>query len=266
MKLKSTLTRWTLALLFSICVFNASPASAQYCDPTFAFGCSLWGSQAITLGSLNWVLGSNPCTTSDYTWMSVNLTTGFPHSMSVTNNDWCGCAVWIDLNQNFVFDASENMFYSYSGSQVSTYNFTVTIPNGTPVGSYRMRVISPWGSDGFTTTNGNGQGPCGGYQYGGFQDFTIAVTGPQGIEDMPGNKSHYMSASLNGEANRITVILNRPVADHATLQLMDVSGRVIETRKAGSEKEILDVSALSSGVYFLNYFDGVHKQNIKLSK
>src|SRR5688572_12967985 len=116
MNLKSTLTRWIKTLTICLATLIAAPVSAQYCFPTFQNGCNLWTAQTITLGSLNWSLGADPCTNTDYTWMTANLTTGVPHLLTVDNGSWCGCAVWIDLNNDQVFDASENMFYDYQAN------------------------------------------------------------------------------------------------------------------------------------------------------
>jgi hypothetical protein len=198
--------------------------------------------------------------------MSADLTTGWPHYLSVTNEDWCGCAVWIDLNSDFNFDASENFFSNYQANVTNTYNVVLTIPNGTPVGSYRMRIISPWGSDGFTNPPcTNGCGPCGSYDYGGFQDFTINITGPQGIEDVNSNP-RYINASLNRESNQIAVSVRDFKQGTGVLSLTDATGKNIETRNITNEKELMDASLLPAGIYLLSYFDGTRRQVVKLVK
>jgi hypothetical protein len=254
------------ALLLAFCAALMSPARAQYCQPSFVNGCFNWGTQAVSFGSLNWSLGSSLCTDFDYTSMQANLTTGVPHLMSVDNNDWCGCAVWIDYNQDSVFDASENVFYSYQANQMNTYTIYITIPNGTAVGMYRMRIISPWGSDGFLSTNVNGYGPCGAYQYGSFQDFTVNVTGPQGIDELGGKDGSYMAASLNRENNQVNVSLHDPQPANVTLLLTDITGREVARQQVSGTNAVIDVSGLPSGIYVLNYFDGTHRQSIKLVK
>ena len=146
--------------------------------PSFANGCFSWSSQNIVLNTINWSLGSTQCTDYDHTAQSTNLQAGSSYPMSVTNGSWCGCAVWIDFDNSFTFDPGENLFYLYSAIATQTYNFNITIPALTPNGSYRMRVISPWGSDGFTPGQGNGWGGCGSFQYGNFDDFTINISAP----------------------------------------------------------------------------------------
>jgi len=266
MNKKTTLTRLIAILLFSQCILASSIVSAQYCSPSFVNGCSLWNSQSITLGTINWSLGSTSCTISDYTNLSTNLTDGVAYPMSVTNGNWCGCAVWVDLNMDFDFDSGENLFYDYQANQNNTYNFNITIPAGTPTGSYRLRVISPWGSDGYSLTNVNGYGGCGtNYQYGSFNDFTVTV-GPVGVATINTGNLTLVSANINKETSMLTVTMNNFKGNAATLQLADISGRIIETRKLQSEREIFDMSELSNGIYILNYSDGIEKQSIKINK
>lgn len=164
-------TTLALALLLLI----AQITEAQYCSPTFANGCFNWRNQNITLGSINWSIGTTACTTSDYTNLSTTVNAGQTLPMSVTNGSWCGTGVWVDFNSDFTFDDSENLYHSYQAASVMTYNFNITIPANVPSGSYRMRVIAGWGSDTFTSTGTNGYGACGNYQYGSFQDFTLQV-------------------------------------------------------------------------------------------
>jgi hypothetical protein len=126
-----------------------------------------------------------------------------------------------------------------------------------------MRVISPWGSDGYSITNTNGYGSCGGYQYGNFTDFTINVTAPTGVNDFS-NAGSVMSFFVNISAHTLTVKLNDLKTIGATLHLTDITGRLIEARTIQSEKELFDMNALHSGIYFLNFSDGSRKQTVKV--
>jgi len=97
--------------------------------------------------------------------------------MTVVNGDWCGCAVWVDLNNDNDFDdAGENLYTIYTANALNTYSFNITVPSGTSNGLHQMRVIACWGSDGVTVSP-NGYGPCGTYQYGNYDDFTLNVGG-----------------------------------------------------------------------------------------
>jgi hypothetical protein len=168
----------TFALLS---LLSFSTHAQNYCSPTFVNGCALWRNQSISIGSIDWTLGVTDCAVSDYTSLVTDITPGVPTPMIVVNGNWCGCAVWVDLDQSTSFEDSENLYYTYVGGDPSyTYDFDITIPANTPPGQYRMRVIAPWGSDG-VSVGANGYGPCGAYQYGNFDDFTLNVSGNTGI-------------------------------------------------------------------------------------
>jgi hypothetical protein len=263
MKGKPLRSRLIAGLIFCAALLPAISSQAQYCSPSLG-SCTSWGSQSVTLGTLNWTLGSQPCTDNDYTWMSTNLTTGFAHAMNVSNGDWCGCAVWIDLNQDNAFDPSENMFYSYLANQTNNYSFTITIPNGTAVGTYRMRVISPWGSDGFTTSNGNGQGPCGTYLYGSFQDFTIFVTGPQGLHDPAAGSAALFSVQQDPARETVQVTLAHGASAHGDLRMLDAAGRTVLERDVSGASTTIGTGSMPHGVYLLQYREGDRRQTARV--
>lgn len=174
----------------SLCaVLLACGAQAQYCSPTFANGCQLWHNQSVIIGSIDLTIDASGCGVSDHTAMSTVVEPGVPEAMTVVSGNWTGCAVWVDLNNDQSFEDAENLYYSYVGGDPNyTYSFDITLPPGTPDGNYRMRVIAPWGSDGFTEGSANGYGACGDFQYGNFDDLTLTVgtgTGMQGADASP---------------------------------------------------------------------------------
>ncbi|WDO12239.1 GEVED domain-containing protein [Flavobacterium sp. WW92] len=89
---------------------------------------------------------------------------------AVYNSGTFGLAIWIDWNKNLVFESTERMFNTtgYSSSQ----NGTITIPAGTPVGNYRMRVLADYNKD-------NPENPCGFNSGNGeAEDYTFEVVTP----------------------------------------------------------------------------------------
>jgi len=187
--------------------------------------------------------------------------------MTVTNGAWCGCAVWIDFDNNQTFDTIENVFHTYVGGSPSyTYNFNIAIPSWVPAGSYRMRVIGAWGSDGYTTGSGNGWGPCGSFQYGNFDDFTIVIAGPVGIHNPAAVAQPALSVSPNPAASFVNVTMNYKAGDHANLLLTDITGKTIRNLPVTKEKEIIDISDLAKGIYMIHYSNGATQSTIKLVK
>jgi hypothetical protein len=85
-----------------------------------------------------------------------------------SNTSTYGVAIYIDINNDFVFDPSERVFYS--GGYVSQPSSgSVTIPVGTPMGNYRMRVIADY--------LGNNPGPCSGSSAEA-EDYTVTIIAP----------------------------------------------------------------------------------------
>ncbi|MEO8589711.1 MAG: T9SS type A sorting domain-containing protein [Flavobacteriales bacterium] len=186
--------------------------------------------------------------------------------MNVVNGIWCGCAVWVDLNNNSSFEDAENLHYEYVGGDPSyIYDFTIPIPANTPTGSYRLRVIAAWGSDGFLNTNTNGYGPCGDFQYGNFDDFTLNVMGSTGIAQAgdptgvavtvgPNPTDGLVTLTTQGDVDRIKVLTTdgRAVQDHG-----------LTTR---AEKVQVDLSALPNGVYLLQCISGTGSRTLQVMK
>jgi hypothetical protein len=78
----------------------------------------------------------------------------------------CGFAVWVDWNNNFLFETTERIFNTTGYVTTATGSFTV--PLGTANGSYRMRVVTDYNSS--SPTN-----PCSALSRGEYVDFTFNV-------------------------------------------------------------------------------------------
>lgn len=107
---------------------------------------------------------------SDYSAMAVSQFVGGQNvNFTVTPFSGShGIRIWIDWNNNFTFDTAE-MVYN-SNSYVESASGTITIPAGTPVGSYRMRVVANWLSSSPTAC-----GTLGSAGNGEAEDYTFAV-------------------------------------------------------------------------------------------
>ena len=92
---------------------------------------------------------------------SVTLTPGF--SGSAYNEAW---AVWIDYNQNQVFESFERVVASSPAS--STISNSFTVPGDAQSGSTRMRIVMK-----YNATPGD---PCeAGFNYGEVEDYTVSI-------------------------------------------------------------------------------------------
>ena len=251
--------------LVAFLTLNVLTLSAQYCSPSFSSGCFSWRNQSITLDAINWTIGSSQCTENDYTTDTAYLDAGSSYPMSVTNGDWCGCGVWIDFNNDLAFDTTENLFHLYTANQTNNYNFNISIPGSVPTGIYRMRIIAGWGTDCYTVSS-NGYGPCGSYQYGNFDDFTVSITSLSTGTDLHQANSTLIEASPNPVSDLLTISVPHFKSTNARIWLTDITGRLIHNVSVKETKRVLDFSNLRGGIYLLNYIDGDNSQVLKIVK
>jgi len=249
MNLKSTLTKLSLMVLFSFGITTSNAEVQVYCSPTFANGCSNWTNQSITLGTINWT--NSDCTVSDNTSMSATLDAGVSTAMIVTSGVWCGCSVWIDFNNDNNFDSTENLYHHYTGGDPGyTYNFNITVPSNIPTGTYRMRVIAGWGSDGYSA-GANGYGACGSYQYGNFDDFLVNVVNVVGVHELNNTKVSLVNIYPNPSKDNISIRFDESIKEPAELSIRNLLGEVVMTKNIFTEDQQVDLSFLSKGSYII---------------
>jgi GEVED domain/Ig-like domain CHU_C associated/MAM domain, meprin/A5/mu len=161
-------------LILFLGVFGLAKAQ-PYCTSTWTNTSDDWISN-VTIGSINNTSASTFYT--DYTaTQSTNISPGTTTPISVTisiaNGTWLQhAAVWVDWNQNFIFDASE---FTYLGDNQSTApSFTIsgniTAPPTALPGPTRMRVIEQYFTI-LTASDG-----CASGTYGETEDYTILVS------------------------------------------------------------------------------------------
>lgn len=171
---------------------------------------------------------------------AVSLTPGF--SGSSYNEYW---KIWIDLNHNGTFEASEELF---SGSGTSAVTGTMTVPSGYEGTTTRMRISMKYNS---------APTACETFSWGEVQDYSVTIS-PAGI-----------TANLEEEAlayeiypNPTSDILNiRNVTGNPTYELFDASGRLIQTGLIVNQK--LNVSNLAPGSYMLRLSEGTRSETIR---
>lgn len=231
-------------ILFIICI---SLYAQNYCIPAFAFGCSSWNTQSVNLDAIQFTIGSN-CQDWDFTTDTAYLNAGSSYPMSVSNGAWCGCGVWIDFNNDFTFDTTENVFHQYIANANNTYSFTISIPSAVSSGTYRMRVISGWGTDCYSSTSMNGFGPCGSYQYGNYIDFSVNISNTTSIET-----NTAAPALFNIFPNPGTDYIILPSNSIQHVDIYDSHGNIVTPYLLNASK--LDLSTLKPGVYIIRLIE-----------
>ncbi len=111
--------------------------------------------------------GFSPNGYGDYTAMSVSHFETGEVNFTLTTPSWLGVNIWVDWNNNMVFEESEKVYTSGDFTMQGPFTGTFSVPVGQAVGDYRMRVRG-------SNDSGN-PSPCGQINYGETEDYTFTV-------------------------------------------------------------------------------------------
>jgi len=144
-----------------------SPVTDCYCDPIYT-----GGDYTSNFSTSNAIQNVSFSTSSTYNYNNFSATDtiiadagttiDFSHTYVGGSNT---VVIWVDWNQNGIFDAAEIVSNTYSAS--ATQTGTIDIPANTPSGTYRLRLRSR-----YSTTV---PGPCSSETFGSALDYTLQV-------------------------------------------------------------------------------------------
>ena len=158
----------------------------------------------------------------------------------------CGFAIWVDLNNNLTFEASERLFVT--SNYETTIAGNIVIPANTPAGNYNARIVVDWNS----TAPSN---PCAVFTRGEYIDFTFEVTSAQ-----LATAETAVAKPVAVYPNPFTDVLNISDAkDLVNVSITDLNGRLVKT--IDKPEAQLHLGELNSGMYLitLKYKDGSAK-------
>lgn len=204
---------------------------------TYSSGSSVAGGYQNLIASNNKIINAPGSDT------SVSFTAGGPT---------CGIAVWVDWNNNLTFEASERMFVT--NTYITNASGTITVPAGTPLGSYRMRVVTDYNS----TAPSN---PCSAISRGEFIDFTFEVA-----TSLSTSETKLKKKEVNVYPNPFKDVLHiADIKDVKSVTVTDVAGRVVKTIDNPTTE--LQLAELNAGLYLvtMNFKDG-SKSTVKAIK
>src|SRR6185295_2774762 len=170
---------YSFSILLSVCIFlfASKPASAQYCvNNLYFFGCN-YGDDIdnISVGTISQTgTGCGANGYSDYTNLTSNFEQGSTYTLQLTTNNYGNViSLWIDLNDDEIFDASEKLVsYLNCYNPNTQYSADFIIPWSAALGNHRMRVRDvsypyPFPFD-----------ACSEMNYGEVHDYTANITPP----------------------------------------------------------------------------------------
>ena len=147
----------------------------DYCTPSYTSGTSDGDYiSLVQLGSINNATG--PLAAPYYFYysnLSTDLTAGASYTITLSAGTYTSennITVWIDYNQNGVFEAPEKLGNVTLGAAPATGTINFTVPAGTATGTTRMRVREVW--------NNNSLDPCASYSYGEAEDYNVNIIFP----------------------------------------------------------------------------------------
>lgn len=183
------------------------------------------------------------------------LNTTYTFSMTITTPDYDTALVFIDYNNNGVFESSERVF-----------NYPINLPSGPISGNFtipasavtnqplRMRVILYYlgatnpqtGTSQIGFSLGSSYAGCGTYSYGEAEDYNVLVTATQlSTNDVNGPKN-----DVQIYPNPVSDILNiTKVSDKATYKIYSAAGQLVKQGNISGGQ--INVSELIKGGYVI---------------
>ncbi len=176
--------------------------------------------------------------------------------------------VWIDWNQNCVFDPSEEYDLDQGDLSVGAPYFdipttgspmAVTVPAGAVLGDTVMRVATIY-SDPNTP---NYPTACGTQTDGEVEDYTITVLAPLSVSE---NQFDVFGVYPNPSNGEVTLTLS--TNEDVTVSLFDIRGRKVYNELKQNNSDVfttkLNFSGMASGVYMLDVQSGSKRAVQKL--
>lgn len=159
-------------------------------------------------------------------------------------------AIWIDFNDNLLFEAEELIVDDFVAQANTDFNFTVdlsTIPALT-TGTHLMRLR---GED--DDQDGDLLDPCDALEFGRTNDYTANISGTLGLIDAASSSKNIQVITL--QDNNFDIQLNTSAEDRVYMGVYNMLGQQLKykevAKRDGGYGLNLDMSQMASGVYLV---------------
>ncbi|WP_158281549.1 PKD domain-containing protein [Sediminitomix flava] len=220
----------------------------------------------VSLGDINNTTSHSSLGYGDYTGISTTLIPNNTYDLSVTvqdNYEFLNVIAWIDWNLNSVFDANE-VVAQFDPSNPAVYSINFTVPANAVLGTTVLRIRTNYKGYGFAS-------PCGASSYiSETEDYGIVISNSSAMR--VSNTTESLTPN-SVDLSDILVVYPNPIADFmninsnglltsdARFKIVNLDAKVLKTgiiRQANKVTRV-DVSNLSSGVYFILIETGDHQ-------
>ena len=169
-------------------------------------------------------------------------------------------AAWVDFDQSGTFDANEFFSLGTSAGASGTATIPVAVPATATLGLTRMRVR---GGDDAPLLATHACGPSAS-AYGEAEDYLINVV--RFMSTSAAQAALGLTAYPNPAGAALTVRVAATPAAGATVQLLDLTGRLLLTAHVAGQQTTVGLDGLATGLYLLRYTSGQVSQTIRISK
>ena len=229
---------------------NMNALASCYCIPSASYySCTSWISNITTIGGVSNFNNSSVCAPSSYadyssTYNASNVQLATT-SMSLTSNDGSlAFSVWIDFNDNGIFEPSERVIANSNQNYLLTVTDSFAIPITAAPGSHRMRIR------GETSWYETPTDPCSQLYYGETEDyaFTVIAAPPCAGTPNPGNTISTVSSVCSGNMFSLS-LQNNVIASGFTYQWQYSTNDSVWTNIYGSIYDTLITTQTVASYY-----------------
>jgi hypothetical protein len=153
--------------------------------------------------------------------------------------------VWIDLNDNFVFEPSEEVVTNVAFN--NTVNATFTLPLGVNRGIHLLRARVNWSS--------NSNDPCSRYDYGETEDYKVEVVDPSSISAVSS-----IDFNITYQTDNIKILGQSKLERALKVEIINSLGQLMAIDEIDltntSFEHLVNTANYSKGIYYVRVSSG----------